>query len=286
MKATISFLSDWTQTLDGDLVQGGQLAVNYDLNRLPARRDTFRGAAVWDILALARFHPDGQILAASVTNPVSSSPGGMTVDRAPGVAIFPVPGDATYVELWFLNIGYAPFGEPPKAWDSRFGDNYIFTVLSNSTAQPVSPRTNARPARDVVNAMQIGVGKQRYRFGNTGSGVFSGSELQTRVKLTAWVENIAYAKNVWFDANLFDGGNQLIDAQTQSLHYKIGAWGEGALFEYDDVLYHGSRGQPGSVSPRPDARRVQLRLYFEASGQLFTDRILHDRQLVEDGAVH
>jgi len=285
MKATISFLSDWTQTLDGDLVQGGQLAVNYDLNRLPVRRDTFRGAAVWDILALARFHPDGQILAASVTRPVSSSPGGMTVDRAPAAAIFPVPGDATYLELWFLNIGYAPFGEPPKAWDSRFGDNYVFTVLPNSTAQPVIPRTNARPARDVVNAMQLGVEKQRYRFGNAGSGVFSGSELQTRVKLTAWVENIAYAKNVWFDANLFDGGNQLIDAQTQSLHYKIGAWGEGDLFGFEDVLYHGSRGQPGSVSPRPDARRVQLRLYFEASGQLFTDGILHDRQLLEDGAV-
>jgi len=31
--------------------------------------------------------------------------------------------------------------------------------------------------------------------------------------------------------------------------------------------------------------RVQLCLYFEASGQLLTDGILHDRQLVEDGAV-
>jgi hypothetical protein len=30
---------------------------------------------------------------------------------------------------------------------------------------------------------------------------------------------------------------------------------------------------------------VQLRLYFEASGQLFTDGILHDRHLVEDGGV-
>ena len=98
MKATIKFLNDWTQTLDGDLVQGGELAVDYDLSRLPARRDTFRGAAVWDILALARFQPDGQILAASVTAPVSSSPGGMTVDRSPAVATFPVPGDAAQLE--------------------------------------------------------------------------------------------------------------------------------------------------------------------------------------------
>ena len=41
--------------------------------------------------------------------------------------------------------------------------------------------------------------------------------------------------------------------------------------------------------PQPEHARArsetQLRLYFEASGQLFTDSILHDRQLVEDGAV-
>jgi len=53
VKATITFANDWTQTLDGDLAQGGELAVDYDLNRLPAHRDTFRGAAVWDVLALA-----------------------------------------------------------------------------------------------------------------------------------------------------------------------------------------------------------------------------------------
>ena len=134
-----------------------------------------------------------------------------------------------------------------------------------------------------MNSFALTIGKQRHQFIPVGS---AGSELQTRVKLTAWVSNIAYAKNVWFDAHVFDGGNQLIQAQTLSLHYKIGAGGGGDLFEFDDVLYHGSRGQPGSVSPRPDAQRVQLRLYFESSGQLFTDGILHDTQLLEDGAVH
>ena len=257
--------------------------MDYDLSRLPARRDTFRGAAVWDILALARFQPDGQILAASVTAPVSSSPSGMTVDRSPAVASFPVPGDAAHFELWFLNVGYAHFGEPPKAWDSRFGANYLFAVQANSPAQPVMPRQGAQTNRDVVNAFALTIEKQRHQFIPAGS---AGSELQTHVKLSAWVRNIAYAKNVWFDAHVFDSSNQLVHAQTRSLHYKVGAGGGGDLFEFDDVLYHGSRGQPGSVSRKPDARRVQLRLYFEASGQLFTDGILHDRQLVEDGVVH
>lgn len=238
---------------------------------------------MWDILALAQFQPDGQILAASVTAPVSSSPGGMTVDRSPAVASFPVPGDAARVELWFLNIGYAHFGEPPKAWDSRFGQNYVYPVQANSPVQPVTPRQSAQTNRDMVNAFALAIEKQRHQFSPAG---FAGSELQTRVRVNAWVRNIAYAKNVWFDAHVFDAGNQLLQAQTLPLHYKIGAGGGGDLFEFDDVLYHGSRGQPGSVSPRPDARRVQLRLYFEASGQLLTDGILHDRQLVEDGAVH
>jgi hypothetical protein len=283
MKATIKFLNDWTQTLTGDLVQGGELAVDYDLSRLPARRDTFRGAAVWDTFALARFYPDGQVLAASVTAPVSSSPGGMTVDRSPAVASFPVPGDAAHLELWFLNIGYAHFGEAPKAWDSHFGDNYVFAVQPNSPAQQVTPRQGAQTNRDMVNAFALTIEKQRHQFIPVGS---AGSELQTHVKLSAWLRNIAYAKNVWFDAHVFDSTNQLVQAQTLPLHYKGGAGGGGDLFEFDDVLYHGSRGQPGSASSRPDARRVQLRLYFEASGQLFTDGILHDRQLVEDGAVH
>jgi hypothetical protein len=260
--------------------------VDYDLSRLLARRDTFRGAAMWDILALVRFRPDGQILAASVTAPVLRSPDGMTVDRSPAVASFPVPGDALGVEMWFLNIGYAHFDEPPKVRDGHFGENYEFPVFPNTPTQPVILRTNARAVRDVVNAIQLGVAKQRRQFGVVGSGVFAGSELQTRVKLTSWVRNIAYAKNVWFDAHVFDTENQLVHAQTLSLHYKTGAGGGGDLFEFDDVLYYGSQGQPGSVSPRPDARRIQLRLYFEARGQLFTDGILHDCQVAEDGAVH
>src|SRR2546421_4311127 len=99
MKATVKFGGDWTETLSGDLAQGGELAVDYDLSRLPQYRTHYREAAVWDIIALIRFHPDGQILAASVTAPVYASPGGATIDRRPVVVTFPVPGDADVVEL-------------------------------------------------------------------------------------------------------------------------------------------------------------------------------------------
>jgi len=203
------------------------------------------------------------------------------------MASFPVPGDALSVDLWFLNVGYAHF-DPLRAWDSHFDDNYVFTIVPNPTAHPVSLRTDAYAARDVVNAMQLTVEKQRHEFAGWGGSASNPQafQFQTRVKLTLWVSNIAYAKNVWFDAHIFDGGNQLIQAQTLSLHYKAGAGGGGDLFEFDDVVYHGSVWWRYLSPEEPDARRVQLRLYFEAGGQLFTDGILHDRQLVEDAAVH
>ena len=52
MKATVKFGGDWTETLSGDLAQGGELAVDYDLSRLPQYRTHYREAAVWDIIAL------------------------------------------------------------------------------------------------------------------------------------------------------------------------------------------------------------------------------------------
>jgi len=175
------------------------------------------------------------------------------------------------------------FGEPSKAWDSRFGDNYVFAVEANSPARPVRPRQGAQTNRDMVNAFALTIEKQRHQFSPAGS---AGSEIQTGANVIVWVKNLAYAKYVWFDANVFDRANNLTHAESFALRYREGAGGGGDLFHFNDVVYLGGRGQPGSVTPRPDARRVQLRLYFEASGQLFTDGILHDRQLVEDGAVH
>ena len=280
MKAIAKFGADGTERLDGDLAQGGELTVDYDLSRLPEIRTRYREAAVWDIVAHVRFQPDAQIFAASVTTPVYASPGGATIDRAPKVATFLVPGDAVEVELWFLNLGYDVY--PPKRWDSRYGQNYRFAVRKTSPAQPVVRRSGAETAREVVNAYDLAVEKRRHQFPAS-----AGSELRTQVRLVAWVRNLAYVKNVWFDAHVFDSSNQLIHAQTVPLAYKeAGGGGGGDLFQFDGVLYTGSRGQPGSVSPRPDARRVQLRLYCEMDGRLYTDGILHDRALIDDGAVH
>src|SRR5439155_27023205 len=93
------------------------LEILFRLDRNPDRRSRARrrngGRLRSPTIARASEHfprsPDGQILAASLTAPVIPAPGGMIVDRSPAVASLPVPGDASHVELWFLNIGYAPF---------------------------------------------------------------------------------------------------------------------------------------------------------------------------------
>jgi hypothetical protein len=43
---------------------------------------------------------------------------------------------------------------------------------------------------------------------------------------------------------------------------------------------------PGSVQPRPDARKVQYRLYYDVNYQVFTDGILHQSELPEDAVTH
>jgi hypothetical protein len=40
------------------------------------------------------------------------------------------------------------------------------------------------------------------------------------------------------------------------------------------------------VQPRPDARKVQYRLYYEVNYQVFTDGILHQNELPEDAVTH
>ena len=58
----------------------------------------------------------------------------------------------------------------------------------------------------------------------------------------------------------------------------------GDLFVHDGQLYQGTVATQGSVTPRPDARLVQYRLYVELNGELFTDGVLHHCDLKPDSS--
>ena len=67
-------------------------------------------------------------------------------------------------------------------------------------------------------------------------------------------------------------------------HYQDSTTGFGSAFRYEfsGKVYQGSTATPGSVQPRPEARKVQYRLYYEVNYQVFTDGILHQHELQED----
>jgi len=118
LPARVRFSDDWSETVEGSLVQGGELVLDYDWDRLPWCRIIYRGFPCWDIIAHVRF--DGR----EVPGQSVVRPNGPSV-RERVLAVFPVPEDASQAEVWFENDQYPP---TCQAWDSDFGRNYWFDI--------------------------------------------------------------------------------------------------------------------------------------------------------------
>jgi hypothetical protein len=127
--ATIRFLSDWREEVTGDVRAGGRLRVEYAAERLPGGGTRTTAKTAQDVVAEVRFGPGGQHHTGRVTG------GKFEVD---------VPADANEVMIWFYRTDGAA-----TSWDSRFGENYRFSV--SGAAGQARPRTtgkssNRRPA--------------------------------------------------------------------------------------------------------------------------------------------
>jgi hypothetical protein len=132
----------------------------------------------------------------------------------------------------------------------------------------------------VVNVLEQGAGKVNVFPPPAGGGPPQGKNLQTMLKVVAWVKETAYGANAWIDVHVFDGQDGLIYAETLTLPYT--GFGSASRYEFSGKVYQGSTATPGSVQPRPEARKVQYRLYYEVNYQVFTDGILHQHELQED----
>ena len=145
-------------------------------------------------------------------------------------------------------------------------------------------RIGAIPNLEMVNVFEDAVSKKNV-FPSPLSGPRQGSDWQTYLAVTAWVHNVAYSKKVWVDVHVFDSGDELIHTDTYTLRY-IGPAdrlpGHGDFFMFEGKIYQGSTATPGAVSPKPEARKVQYRLYYEVNHQLFTDAILHQHDVPAD----
>lgn len=275
---TIDFQANGRQVQSDFIRQGQQLTINYDPQRITGCRGYHDGMPAWDIFANVRFTPSGETFSGPQVQHYSQEGGGGIFDPPRPIPFtVNVPADSTQTEIWFLNRN--AFG--CMAWDSQFGNNYRFEVAQAGPAQPVMFRSGATRSLEIVNVFKAEVSKVRQTIG-TGSS--SGSEFQTDLSVKAWVRNVAYQKNVWIDLHVFDPDDNLVSSQTLTLGYSGSAGGNGDFFSLDQEIFQGSGGVPGSVWPRPDARRVQYRLYYEVGGHVFTDGILHQQAVDADAA--
>ena len=131
-----TFAADGRESVDGPLVAGTALVVDYDIARLPNCRVNYRGFPNWRVTAYARFD-DGPVMAQQVVSfgnggPYGTLDGSWTVMRP----VFPVPGDAEHVALWFENTQYPPTCQD---WDSDGGQNYGFAIDAEGPAVPLGP---------------------------------------------------------------------------------------------------------------------------------------------------
>src|SRR5215471_15183395 len=282
--ATLQFLSGWRVQQQGVINRGGTLTIEYDKSRLLPCHAPSGGDELEDIIAYCRFHPRGDVVTGSVVAPVHNRgmTNGIAINHGPQPLSVQVPVDATDVELWFLN-----HSQPTSwcdAWDSRYGQNYWFDIegpAQRCPSPPVSYRAGAVTRLDMVNVLWQQATKVNAFLSNPG-GASEGSDLQTRLEVIAWVQKTAYGANAWADLHVFDDGDQLICANTVTLPYT--EFGPVFRYGFSGAVYLGSVATPGSVDPRPDARTLQYRLYYEVDYQVFTDGILHQLDLPEDAA--
>jgi hypothetical protein len=115
----VRFPAGGTPVVEGPIVRGTVLVVDYAVERLPHCRVIYRGFPGWDIIAHASF--DGvEVPGHSVLLSPSYPPSG---SRARALAFFPVPWEARNLSLWFENNQYPPTCHD---WDSNGGANYTF----------------------------------------------------------------------------------------------------------------------------------------------------------------
>jgi len=279
-QAVLEFSPDWLQSQNGTILRGGTVVVKFAPERLSACRNSMHGAELWDIEAVAKFHPRGELVRGSLIQRLSRD--GIVATSAPKDLEIAVPSDSRQIEMWFHN--FAELGGRCDAWDSRFGDNYWFDVAGPEPVQlqdSVRYRDGAIARPEFVNVFdQTAVKKNVFPAPPSGPPV--GKDLRTSLRLRAWVKNIAFVKEVWIDLHVFDRSATLIKAATLGLPWQGSASGAGDLFSFDGEIYRGSTATPGSASPRPNAWLVQYRLYYAVEGSLYTDTILHQLELVDD----
>jgi hypothetical protein len=145
--ATIRCLPDWQDVVDGQIVQGGVLRIEYTAERVLQAFAGPGGLTPPNVEAHLRFEPGGQELMGSVS------------------AAFevPVPDDAQRLALYFQ----ATDRDRTTAWDSRYGENYQYSVFPSGEASKGTSRGTSRPSARSPRGSSPARGSARSSGGGT-----------------------------------------------------------------------------------------------------------------------
>ena len=116
---TLTFHEGWTHSLYGTLQGGTTLMVDYDIDRLGQCRAYYMNYKAWGVYVHYRFN-GGPV----TTVPLTVSWGEYNLYWQQAPAFIPLPAGPATLELWFSNDDR----KGCSAYDSRYGQNYVFTV--------------------------------------------------------------------------------------------------------------------------------------------------------------
>lgn len=146
------------------------------------------------------------------------------------------------------------------------------SVTARRPAQVVT--SEARPgaihSAEMVNIFEKALGGSSAAAGEHG-GRRGHDPSPPRLVAKAWVSNVAYDKRVWLDLDVLSRSGNPIHSETVPLRYLEPAGGSGDFFLLDHPVPTSGR--------RTAPHRVQYRLYYEVSGQVFTDGLCHRSEL-------
>jgi hypothetical protein len=274
--ALLAFLAGWQQLQEGALTAGRSVVLHYEPARLAEAVD---GDTPQDIVGFARFLPSGVVRHTMLRTPASRRAKAPAARVAAEIAI---PHETQHLELWFKGAD----ATGATIWDSRFGHNYRFDVMR---AEPSAADTLAPMPTAVVEPGRIHVADDAAVKENgfpSRAGYPSGmSSQQTTLHVAAHVHGKAVPRRVWIEVRAFDGDGVPIASEARDLTAAPRtetANGAAALYRLDDLLYQGATASPGSVTPKPDVRTVQYRLYGTIGRKTYTDGVLHRCELATD----
>lgn len=139
--------------------------------------------------------------------------------------------------------------------------------------QSPSLRAGAVCDRGMVNVFVESIAKTNVFSRDVNYGV----DIKTALLVQAWVNNVAYAKDVWVDLHGSGGDGTLLLARTLQLQYMGPAKEGGDYFLLRDMIHQAGSAGPGwGTSQWRDDRIIQYRLYYQVNNHVYTDGVLHE----------